>query len=801
MDKKKKMNILKALLMAWMTAMAILPVEAQSVKTVKFCGNSVNDSTAEISLFLKLLDSSGNPVTTLDELSVQQCLNVFEDGKLINWDDAPAHIVRIQSGKRIPGNFTFSVLIDLNIPDEGKEQIYRELKKLVDSAPDSCVYISFYSNQVTSSEMITSENYAGFKEIFMQKGGSDFFYDALYSKMAEFSTETQELENVASRVEGYQKNPLIAKRASENKGKNILIVITASGSQLTMNNITFSDVDQYQLNAKAADLPKVFAFYYTQNDEINNDVRDVLSAYTEHEDLTEDRKGKLLSTGNFNQIINTLGETISKQMYDYVFTYKAQKEYYDGKTPILFKWNDTEAGEDFAYIGSEEHHWIPEPKLDEITVKDILIMALVALLMTLLTIAFFILIMKALIPWIKSKMFESKYYKKYVPETNVQRRVCHYCKQDLQPGQMIVTKCNHYMHIHCWKINNYKCAEYGQNCNTGIQEHVEWNSLFTKHTLRDCKQTISGILAGLVSWAVYVICGNGGFLTALAKPIVATFYNPQGQMMLNRANLEDKVSAFLAIGLLLGFFLSLVFRYNDEYRKKDWKVLLKIFALSLLSGIIGMAAFAIGGSILCAWLPFTHATYIPWYCSLPAYLLFSICTALSLTIKSSVPVKSALLGGLCSAVIGFIVLYFGDFAKSWGMLLNFIIYGGGLGASLVTVRALAEKYFLVIQNGVKAGQRIPIHKWMNATGGGNKVTIGMTGDCEIQMNWEKSNKVAKEHAQLYIDQMRSIPVIKPLANGVVYNTRAELPVGKASVLTNGDTFKIGDTIFKYEETD
>lgn len=796
MDKKKKMNILKALLMAWMTVMAILPVEAQSVKTVKFCGNSVNDTTGEISLFLKLLDSSGNPVTTLDELSVQDCLNVFEDGKLIIWDDA--HVERIQSGKRIPDNFTFSVLIDLNIPDEDKEQIYRELKKLIDSAPDSCVYISFYSNHVTSSEMITSKNYAGFKEKFMQIGGSNFFYDALYSKMAEFSTETQELENVASRVEGYQKNPLIAKRASENKGKNILIVITASGSQLTMNNITFSDVDQYQLNAKAADLPKVFAFYYTQNGEKDTDVEQVLFAYTEHEDLIEDRKGKLLSTGNFDQIINTLGETISKQMYDYVFTYKAQKEYYDGDTRFLAKWNDTVAGEGILAIGSKENPWSPPHPL---TWGKIAWMAIGALLVTLLTIAFFILIMKALIPWIKSKMFESKYYKKYVPEANVQRRVCHYCKQDLQPGQMIVAKCNHYMHTHCWKINNYKCSEYGQNCNSGIQEHVEWNSLFTKHTLRDCKQTISGILAGLVSWIVFAISGNGGFMTALAKPIVATFYKPQGQMMLNLTSLEDKVSAFLAIGLLLGFFLSLVFRYNDEYRKKDWKVLLKIFGLSLLSGIIGMAAFALGGCILCAWQPFTHATYIPWYCALPAYLLFSICTALSLTIKSSVPLKSALLGGLCSAVIGFIVLYFGDFVKGWGMLLNFIIYGGGLGASLVTVRALAEKYFLVIQNGVKAGQRIPIHKWMNATGGGNKVTIGMTGDCEIQMNWEKSNKVAKEHAQLYIDQTRSIPVIKPLANGVVYNTRAELPVGKASVLTNGDTFKIGDTIFKYEETD
>lgn len=163
------------------------------------------------------------------------------------------------------------------------------------------------------------------------------------------------------------------------------------------------------------------------------------------------------------------------------------------------------------------------------------------------------------------------------------------------------------------------------------------------------------------------------------------------------------------------------------------------------------------------------------------------------------------MGGVCSAVIGFFVLYFSSGTISrWGwmnMLLDFIIYGGGLGASLVTVRMLAEKYFLVIQNGVKAGQRIPIHKWMNAVGGGNKVSVGMTGDCEIQMNWEKSNKVAKEHAQLYIDYTKSLPVIKPLATGVIFNTRAELPVGKPSVLSNGDTFKIGDTIFMYVETD
>ena len=81
------------------------------------------------------------------------------------------------------------------------------------------------------------------------------------------------------------------------------------------------------------------------------------------------------------------------------------------------------------------------------------------------------------------------------------------------------------------------------------------------------------------------------------------------------------------------------------------------------------------------------------------------------------------------------------------------------------------------------------------------VTIGMIGDCEIQMNWEKSNKVAKEHAQLYIDQTHKLPVLKPLTTGVMFNSRAELPPAQERTLANGDTFQIGDTVFLYMEKD
>lgn len=797
MDKKKTIILLWLFTACFALVMPSSLWAQSAVKNLQFCGSDTrNDSVV---LFFRLLDDTGKRITSLDEENVKKHLNIFEDGKHVNWDDATVQLVK--SGKRIPGDCTFSVLVDLNIPDAGKKQIYEALKDLVESAPDGCVYISFFGDQVGSSLLMTSKNYGQFEALFMQSATLKYFYSAVYSKLIEFNSGKAPGEEDINYGSDYKKNEAIAKRAAAHKGKNYLFIFTECGKIPEIELLSYSDATEYQRD-KSHDVPVVYAFYYTGDGQIDEDVRVTLSGITEHEELAQDRRGKYMPSDDLDKVIGSVAEVIEGQMYDYAFIYKAQRESYGGDYKFVAEWNDNIIGKETTLtIGSQERPWVPLGG-KKMSIGDILMMGLLALLITLLTIAFFFIVMKVAIPWIKSKTFAAKYYKKYVPEANVQRRVCHYCKQDLQPGQMIVAKCKHVMHLHCWKINNYKCSEYGQNCNVGMQEHVEWDSLLSKRSIRDCKQTIAGIIAGLVSWIVYKLLGSGAVFTALAKPIVKVFYKSEGQVANLFDSCVDKVSSFLAIGLLLGFFLSFVFRYNDEYRNKNWKILLKILGLSLLSGLIGMVAFAIGGCILCALLPIINTTNIPWYCSLPAYLLFSICVSLSLTIKSSVPTKSAMLGGLCSAVIGFVVLYFSRMTSSgMNVLLDFVIYGGGLGASLVTVRALAEKYFLVIQNGVKAGQRIPIHKWMNATGGGKKVTIGMTGECEIQMNWEKSNKVAKEHAKLFIDQVRNVPMLQPLANGVVYNTRVELPVGKPSVLTNGDSFKIGDTIFQYVETD
>lgn len=796
MDKKKK--IIMKLLVFCLLITAFTPVYGQDIKQVTFCDKKYeygvgNDS---ITLYFSILDSEENRIQNIPTNLLQNYFVVKENGNLIQ--SSLCEICSVTTGKRIPAEYTFSVLVDLSIPQDGKVQIYNALSQLVNISPQGCVYLSFFGDEVSSSKLVTPDNLKTFEPIFAKTSEYKYLYGALYSKIAEFSPTSTETENLIVGESNYARNSDISRRASKNRDKNILFIFTEGNKSPSFEeNIAFVEVNELQQDKNHL-VPIVYAFYYTEQGK-DVEIENVLMAICNPK--VEGRIGDYKPANDMAQVLSDFQKIVNDKMYDFSFTYCVPElSTYSGKTSYTAEWKGEVVGNGVFSIGSVERPW-PERA---VSTSDSVYKYIMAILVTFLTITFFFFIMKVLIPFFRSKAFETKYYKKYTPEKNISSRICHYCKQQIVDGQSVVVRCKHIMHVHCWQQNGYKCAEYGQNCKEGIQEHVDWKELFTWKSLKECHQTIAGICAGFISWIFFELVGRGG-LDGISKSIVNIFYTPEKNMTNLVLECESKTSAFLTIGLLLGFFLSLIFRYNDEYRKKDWKICLKILLLSLLTSAIGVIAFAVGAILLCSLMSIMQISYIPWYCSFPAYFIFSICVSLALTIKSSIPVKSALIGGGCSSVIGFIVLYFSSLTSvSWpwmNMLLDFIIYGGGLGASLVTVRMLAEKYFLVIQNGVKAGQRIPIHKWMNSTGGGNKVSIGMTGDCEIQMNWEKSNKVAKEHVQLFIDYEKQLPMIKPLATGVIYNSRAELGVGKSSVLSNNDTFKIGDTIFQYVETE
>lgn len=800
MDKKKKMMFCRTAMPVLVFVLMATSVFAQNISKIDFCDKKYEykEGKDTVTLFFNILDRYGNRVNDVSIEDIEYYLDFYEDGEMISPNSGT--VTSVNSGMRIPAEYTFSVLVDLSIPEKGKAQIYETVGHLVESAPDSCVYVSFFGDVVSETKAVTKENYPAFRESFLASSQKKVFYSALYSKLAEFDASEAEYEKSVRKSEDYRKNSLVSDRAMQNKDKNYLFVFIEGKKRPDMEEIEFFNVADYQISP-AHNVPKVMAFYYTEEGEtpaIQLLLENVCSPRDSIGNEISSRAGKYLPSDNISDVLKNFEEVVHDAMYDYAYSYKVPEDkFYSGKVTYSAVWKKDEIGRhDFA-IGTAERAWpIREEKGSDMVLKFIS-----ALLVTLLTILFFFIVTKIVVPYFRSKSFAMKYYKQYVPEANVSRRICHYCKQDITPGQMVVTKCKHIMHVSCWQQNGYKCAEYGQNCKTGIQSHVDWKELFTWKSLKDCYQVISGIVAGFISWVIYEIAGSG-LMNPVSSYIVGLFDGIQGGLYNDCVN---KISALLLMGLLLGLLLSVTFRSIDEFRKKDWMIWLKIIGLSILTGAVGMLAFGAGSLIMCAVLNSMGIAYIPWFCSLPAYLLFSVSVSLTLTIGSTIPVKSGLIGGLCSSVIGFIVLYTASQAgktTDWmHMLLDFIIYGGGLGASLVTVRTLAEKYFLVIKNGVRAGQRIPVHKWMNATGGGRKVTIGMTGECEIQMNWEKSNKVAKEHAQLYVDYESMLPVLKPLATGVMYNTRAELSVGKPAVLSNGDDFKIGDTIFQYVETE
>ena len=797
MDKKKKISAIKALFISLLFVWTI-PTYGQEVGEIRFEDKSYEYGVGKdsITLFLKVLDPNGVRCNDVYADDIRNHFDLKENGDTIPKDQWT--VTTLTEGQRIPSDFTISVLVDLSIPQSGKKDIYEAVRSLVESAHDSCVYLSFFGDWVSKSHLVTKRNYKEFEDRFYEHATSKYFYSALYAKLTEFNFGYTEYDSLIKTQNGYQKDERIFIRAKDAREKNLLFVFTEGNEIPQFEELDFIKITDYQGSADIR--PKVYAFFYDAGNGIDENVERTLNGVSHPRDsehnLIPSCQGDYKSSDNIKTVLQEFEQAIRSEMYDFALAYQVpQNKSYSGRVEYTALWDKETKGSEVLSIGSPEKTW---PVRRESAGSSAL-KYLIALLVAFLTVLLFIAVMKIIIPGIKSAAFSTRYYKKFKLADNVKTMTCPMCRCEIQPGQKVVKKCRHIIHVKCWKANGYKCVEYGQNCKEGIQDHVHWDSLFSKETLRDCFLTIMGVCASLVSWVVYEITGRG-FFDGLATSFVNAFFKANGQsagIVVNEC--ITKVSSFLTIGLLLGFFLSFIFRYFDSVKSRDFKWLLEITGLSLLSSLIGMASFALGSVILCLWMSPTD-TFIPWYCSFPAYLLFSVCTTLSLTIKSTIPFKSALIGGLVSAIIGFIVLYFSNIStKHWdwmNMLLDFVIYGGGLGASLITVRMLAEKYFLVIQNGVRSGLRIPIHKWMNA---GNMVTIGMTQQCEIQMAWEKSNKVAKEHVQLYVNQSRSQAMLKPYAS-TIYNMRSEIDASSKPVpLFNGDTFKIGDTIFKYVE--
>ena len=554
MDKKKKISAIKALLVSLLLVWTF-PTIAQDIHSIRLADKYYdygvgNDS---ITLYLKVLDPNDKRCNFVDASDLNNHFGLVENEDTIPRDKWT--VKALTEGKRIPSDYTISVLVDLGIPQSGKKDIYEAVQTLVESAHDSCVYLSFFGDKVSNSHLVTKKNYKEFYDQFGESAQSKFFYSALYAKLTEFNFGNAEHDEDVKAQNGYKKDERIFLRAKDAIDKNLLFIFTEGNKIPEYEKLDFVEITDYQGSADI--LPKVYAFFYDAGNGIDEDMERTLKGVTHPLDANYDsiphRQGEYMRSDNINTVLKKFSDVIKNEMYDFALSYKVpQDRSYAGKVNYTALWDGEAKGSETFSIGTHEKPW---PKRQD-TVVSSASKYLIALLVTFLTIVMFIVIMKIIIPAIKSMIFSAKHYKKHKPIENVRTMICPMCRCEILPGQKVVTKCRHIMHVRCWKVNDYKCVEYGQNCKEGIQDHVQWGSLFSKETLRDCFLTIMGICASLVSWVIYEVSGRG-FFDGLASAFVRAFFDTNGQGMGIANNCTTLVSSFLSIGLLLGFFQSL----------------------------------------------------------------------------------------------------------------------------------------------------------------------------------------------------------------------------------------------------
>lgn len=379
------------------------------------------------------------------------------------------------------------------------------------------------------------------------------------------------------------------------------------------------------------------------------------------------------------------------------------------------------------------------------------------------------LIMRLAIPAISFALFKKRYQKKYTGESGTME--CYLCTRPIKKGQMITTHCDHTMHWECLEDNNCLCPQCSHRKSNYYNKKNLWDPLNFFPVMR---WILWGMIAGLVSWVFFRL-----FWTPTIFGNIVFLMN------------SEKLQENLLCGIVMGFFVIYGLSYVLDYRKKTLKIIGVISLRALVGALLGFVSFLVGDAIL---LMVGKAETFFWLDWIP-WTLFSIAVSAVISFHTEVKFTRALIGGLIAILFSYLFLYFlRDASTSW---ISYMLYAAGLGGSIFAVHNRAEEYFLRFEY-EKIDKRIAIHKWMNVSGGLNRVSVGADSRCTIQMNWDKSNGIADRAVELYINPKDKLPYMDVNADNVTQEGR---PIKKGSkiALYDGYFFSIGKTKFTYTE--
>jgi hypothetical protein len=692
-------------------------------------------------------------------------------------------ILKRGNKENIPDNILVSLLIDKSIPAEDMTKVQDAVKHFVNTLPDNTAYISFFDNTLSQTYPITANTFDTFEDKFKVTNDSNkIIFGATLNKFRELT---------GAKISSSDTN-MLAKIQSDTIKKYLILLTdgkyTATGAEA--DNITrFSDViqalDGDELNKNHIEVHAIR--YGEENAAVDNQLSFICK------DLRKENVQGGFYTESPDSVLSKFVDNISPD-YEFVLQNSAGRIYSGENRDFMIQIN-----KDGKKALGIKNYTIGTPT-NPITTGNNSLFQQIALGifwgLVILFISYFII--QVVIPYLITKFsnFEKKYVKEYKPNDDEIIR-CAICMEDFIEGEKVVEKCQHITHWHCWRENGYKCSEYGQNCTEGKQYYFDKDKPFSAaNSPYYIKWVLYGMIGGLFSWIIYqiLVSLNPLLFQSFTNWLLQIFY--PGDLQKLEADVLigflTKIGPLLLIGILLGFTLTFLFAYINEYRQKKFAVIMSIFFRSIIGSCLGFISFVIGSIIIIACKATGIDIWIDWI----PWLLFGGSLGLCLSVKTDIALKHALLGGIISGLISFVLLFLSRWFGSYATLLSFTLYSAGLGLSIVTIHHAAQKYFLKYK-GEKEGE-IAIHKWMSVIGGSNDVTIGKSTQCIIQMNWDNNPNIQDIQAKLYVDKKMGVPFLKVLGENVLYNN-SPAKKGDEFQLKNGVHFKIGDTEFQYVE--
>jgi hypothetical protein len=795
----------------------------------------VNDTKTLTTTKVDIVNIKNSPLGYCD--TVKCDIKITEKGKKINFGVFDTSNVTVtETG--FPGNFypvvrainsikgehrlnkDQSILILMDISKTITHDVIDEQKKAIrnflDLLPDTKIYISFMDSKISESKLISERDKKGNYSVWNEESKNadirdstdKFLYKAILAKIEELSgldkvhyPEVEHNDDLADTTGNPQKMLFILTdgKVKDEKGDFYGGFEDYNSWRIEL----LSEIKDKISNKEIRNIP-IHCFYFGDKDGISDIEREMNVICNTGTD--DDEKGKFYYDFTPEQLQEIMGGSLDSLEADYelVLVNKPGKIYKGdpNKLQISIERNGRRAfGEKENTLGGNPYepikHSYQGNKWSTI---------LMGLLFGTLFIIMIYLVVQLLIPYIRYQKFKKRFvipYRKDSSDASGNMLIdqkCFYCKAKFESGDDVVIKCEHTMHLHCWEQNRNRCPEYGSKCNKGTHYYNKNKLTDLRNATHYLPWILYGLAGGILSWFFFKIIYSDSLFNGLISSMVDVFYpisHPAAKGKIDGniiLEFNSKISALLFSGTLLGLFLTFMFSFFIEFRKKTLKIIGNMLIRSFISSMFGFVSFLLGAIIIIIAGKSTNCLWIDWV----PWLFFATVMALAVSYKTDIKFKNAFIGGIISVLFSFIVLYLSTFAQEIIGMFSYMFYAAGLGISIAVVHFISQKYVLRTKGSMKE-RDIAIYKWMNVSGGFNKVTIGKSIDSIIQINWDDKGDIADNQVELYLDNDR--PYCKALENGATLGNGRALRKGEIILLSHGITFKIGNTDFTYIEKD